>query len=140
MLRSSSLDDSVISSIQNYLMRENGIAAVYLFGSFVSGHFREGSDLDLAILFKRESIPDPITLLDLRERLSSISGILVDLACLNQASPILAMQVYRKGKKILDLSPREASEHYIRTMTEYADLKRVRKPIEQSILKGRIYD
>jgi hypothetical protein len=34
---------------------------------------------------------------------------------------------------------RRVNEFFVRTINEYDDLKRVRKPIEDNILKGRIY-
>jgi hypothetical protein len=63
----------------------------------------------------------------------------VDVVCLNTASPILAHQVLRHGKKILVRNPRADHAFFVRTINQYDDLKRIRRPIEQQILRGRIY-
>ena len=49
------------------------------------------------------------------------------------------MQVLRKGIKIVDRNSRENMEFFVRTIERYDDIKMVRRPIERSILNGRIY-
>ena len=63
----------------------------------------------------------------------------VDTLCLNTAGPIVAMQVLRKGRKIVERDSRRSVEFFVRTIGLYNDIKMVRRPIEQSILNGRIY-
>jgi len=58
---------------------------------------------------------------------------------LDDASPILRMQVLKYGIRVYTRDVRRVNEFFVRTINEYDDLKRVRKPIEDNILKGRIY-
>lgn len=121
-------------------LKENpGIASVYVFGSFVSGRTTEESDLDVGIVFQANAIPSSQALFDMRLQLSKLIAIPIDLVCLNTVSPILGMQVLRKGEMILNLNPHATNEYVIRLVNSYDDLKRVRKPIEEHLLKGRIY-
>jgi len=125
--------------IKELLAKDSRIAAAYIYGSFVHGPVRDESDLDVGILFQNGKLPTSRELFDLQVRLSELMDIDVDLVCLNQVSPILCMQVLRKGEKIIDTQPRQTHEFIIRTINGYDDLKRIRKPIEEQILKGRIY-
>jgi hypothetical protein len=63
----------------------------------------------------------------------------VDLVNLAQAPVVLRMQVLRKGRKILDRNPSATTAFIVRTLFEYDDFKRIIKPVEDNILRGRIY-
>jgi hypothetical protein len=64
----------------------------------------------------------------------------VDLVNLGDASPILRMQVLRKGILLLNRRPRLVNEFFVQTHNEYFDLKQSRKPIEDSLYDHSIYD
>ena len=121
------------------LSREPAVATCYVFGSFLSPAFGQESDVDLAMLFFPDSIPQPLDVLDLKDRFSNALRRDVDIVVLNRASPIIAMQVLRKGKKLVERDPRLTEKFFVRTVTMYSDLKRVRLPIERQILNGRIF-
>lgn len=131
--------DHIKTSLAEFFKKDPKIAAVYIFGSFVHGRVSKDSDLDVAILFRKGNIPNPKSLLDLKNQISDTVGMAVDLVCLNEASPVLAMQVLRKGEKIIDLDFHDTNEYYIRVVNSYDDLKRIRKTVEEHILNGRIY-
>jgi len=121
------------------LRSDERVAATYLFGSFVHGRMTPESDLDVAILFRKGAVPAAMALVELGQQLSSTTGLDVDIVCLNTAGPIVAMQVIRKGIKIVDRDPRETMEFFVGTIERYDDLKTVRRPIERAILNGRMY-
>ncbi len=131
--------EQIESSLKSAFQNERGVAAVYLFGSFRAKGFNSNSDLDVGILFLAEVRPDVMDLLDLQSRLSQATHYSVDVVYLNGASPVVCMQVLRKGKKIIDRNSRITSEFFVRALNLYQDLKRVRKPTERQILNGRIY-
>ncbi len=128
-----------MQSLQAAFQLDERIAVVYLFGSFVQERMTVESDLDVAILFRSGSVPGPMDLVDLSNRLSALTSLEVDVLCLNTAGPIVAMQVLRKGLKIIERDPRRSVEFFAETVGRYSDIKIVRRPIEQSILNGRIY-
>jgi predicted nucleotidyltransferase len=129
----------LIETTRQILSDSKDIAAVYVFGSIVRGLLTPFSDLDIAILFREGLVPDTLGVLQLRERLTSTLGIDVDIACLNTAGPILALQVLRKGEKIIEHDTCALAQFIIRAVNAYDDLKRIRRPIERQILLGRVY-
>lgn len=62
-----------------------------------------------------------------------------DIVVLNNASPIIKMQVLKKGALLVNKDRRVYNEFFVKTVNEYDDLKRTRREIEDNILKGRIY-
>jgi len=89
------------------------------------------SDVDVAVFFR--TVPDIDHCEDIREALSKATQRDVDLVILNQASPILRMQVLKKGFSLIK-NDRIYEEFFVRTITEYDDVKRIRKVIEDRIL------
>jgi hypothetical protein len=63
----------------------------------------------------------------------------VDVVVLNNASPVIRMQVLRKGLLLINKDRRAYHEFFVNTVNEYDDLKRTRKEVEDNILRGRIY-
>ncbi len=114
-----------------------GLQALYLFGSRATGRARADSDVDLAALV--EHAPEPLDRLQLRQQLEEEVGEPVDLVILNDASPILAWQVLRHGQLIHEGCPGVRANFEMTTITDYADLKRVRAPAEQALVQ-RIRD
>ena len=132
-------EKELIEKAQQILSSTESIAVAYVFGSIARGRLNSFSDMDIAILFKEGLVPDKLGLLELGEKLTGTLGIDVDVACLNTAGPILALQVVRKGEKIVEHDTRAAAQFVIWAVNAYDDLKRVRKPIERKILLGRMY-
>jgi predicted nucleotidyltransferase len=107
------------------------IDLAFLFGSFAGGTVTAESDVDIAILCRQ------VLSFDRREeiRAALCTGIKkeVDLVDLNGASPILRMQVLKKGIILID-NANVYEDFFVRTTVEYDDLKQVRKGIEDRIL------
>jgi predicted nucleotidyltransferase len=132
-------EQSIMQSLREAFQLDERVVVAYLFGSFAQGRMTAESDLDVAVLFRQDAVPAPIDLLELGNRLSALVGLEVDLLCLNSAGAIVTMQVLRKGMKIVERDPRKSVEFFGRAIGRYNDIKIVRRPIEQSILNGRIY-
>lgn len=110
-------------------------AAILLFGSRARGLEHRRSDHDLAILTERPG-PDALDVVSAKVDLEEILGTGVDLVVLNEASPVLAMEILRAHRVLRARDP-EALEHFtVRTLGAYFDLKRVRAPIEAALLGG----
>lgn len=114
-----------------------GIAAVYLFGS-AAKKTKKPEDIDIAVLFDDNAIPDIHSRLKWREDLTVLLKKEVDLVVLNKANPILRHQVLH-GNLLVNNDPDRVNRFFVRTVMEYTDLKRIRAPIEKNLLKGRRY-
>ncbi|MDR9410334.1 MAG: nucleotidyltransferase domain-containing protein [Balneolaceae bacterium] len=125
--------------IEEYFSRKPGIAAVYLYGSAASGKEHKHSDLDIALLYKEGEEPEFNEQLQIVDDLTSSLGKEIDLLILNGASPIIRMQVLKKGKKMIERDRKETNRFFVQTINEYCDLKITRSVIEQNINKARIY-
>jgi predicted nucleotidyltransferase len=131
--------DNIEKTTQHFFKNKSGIVSVHLFGSQVKGYANEKSDVDCAILFERDSILKPLDLIELRESLSSVLHKEVDLVCLNTASPIISMQIYKHGKVIINNNSKLYAKYIINLFTDYCDLKILRKPMENAILNRKYY-
>ena len=125
MIRAMDAQSSVERLRQAFKDREQGVAAVYLFGSVARGESRSGSDLDVAVLL--EPAPERGTFeslrLDLRAALESDLGRKVDLVVLNHAPPDLAHRVLRDAVLIIEPDPSARVRFEVRARNEYWDLK-----------------
>jgi len=111
-----------------------------LFGSFAENRATEESDVDVAFLCDAKKIPTGLILMAWKEALSDKLKRAVDIVCLNTASPILGVQVMQNGKDIFVKDALAYDLYRARLLLEYAELKKVRKPMEDAILKRKYYD
>ena len=129
--------DDMLTKLKESLSIREDLAFVFLFGSFVTGGRNALSDLDIAVLFRGRVGFEKMC--ELREDLSETLGIEVDVVVLNSASPVIKMQVLKKGMLLIDNDRRAYNEFFVSTVKEYDDLKRTRREVEDNILRGRIY-
>ncbi len=122
-----------IHQLTDLLERRFGVDALWLFGSQATGHARADSDVDVAVLFRER--PALLDLLDARAEAALLLGRDVDLVDLERASPILAMQVLRHGRLLVDNNPSHRHRFTAGAPGRYEDLKRVRRPIERRLLQ-----
>jgi predicted nucleotidyltransferase len=127
------LSQEHISQMVALLDERCGLDALYVYGSEASGELRPDSDLDIAILARRP--PAGLEHLALQTELTALLGREVDLIILDEVSPILAMQVLRKGHRLVSNDPTRAGEVEARLFSQYADLKRVRASAEQALME-----
>jgi len=137
MMKHYHFSDGMKKKIISLLSRRNDIRFAFIFGSFVSQQMTSSSDLDIALFFK--DIINFNEINELREELTVALRKEIDIVMLNTASPIIRMQVLKKGILIINNEPKSYNEFFVKTVNEYDDLKKIRKEIEDTILKGRIY-
>lgn len=101
------------------LAQKFGIVFVVAFGSQLTGKTHQESDLDLAVLVKKE--PDYKTFKEIFGQLSDIfPGLNVDLRFLNSTDPFFRLQVVKNGK-LLYGNPQEFSAYKILTNRLFVD-------------------
>ncbi len=127
-------------TICGYFAGREGIAAIYLYGSVVTQTFTTMSDIDIGVLYTRDTIPSWNQRLHDQLELADLLGTDVDLILLNQVSPILGYQVLKKGICILNHDPSSVNSFFVKTLNEYFDLKQVRQVIEKNLRHVSIYD
>jgi predicted nucleotidyltransferase len=127
----------MVKKLEKSLSTHSDIVLVFLFGSYVRGDMTSLSDMDIAIFFT--GTIDFYRINDLREDISEMLGVEVDIVVLNNASPVIKMQVLKKGTLLINKDQQAYNEFFVNTVKEYDDLKRTRKEIEEKILRGRIY-
>lgn len=123
--------------IKSFFKDRRNVQLVFLFGSYASKQMKTSSDVDIGVLFNK--IPSVYEMNELKENLSGIVKRDIDLVALNNASPIIKMQVIKKGIMVFQRYINDYSMFYGDTVNQYEDLKITRKKCEDDILKGRIY-
>ena len=126
----------LISLLQN----NKDIIAAILFGSESRGTATQESDIDIALLYEKDNIPNGIDLLQFRQQLSDKMEQDVDIVLLNKASPIISMQALKNGKPLLIRNQKVYDAFEIQLVTDYADVKRMREPFEKNILSRKLHD
>jgi len=106
-----------------------GLQLALLFGSRAAGRTGEGSDLDLAVL--AEGPLDSVRVTNEVMRLLHFSEI--DVVDLRRASPLLAMEVMRKGKVLFEKEPGTHPQVYSLIFRRYADTRKFREARKSSI-------
>ena len=102
-------------------------AAVYLFGSVAEGRTRPGSDVDIAVLFRK-----PITaaaLFELRNDLAEALSSDVDLIDLSTATTVMRKEVLRTGWMIFEADRLRREEFEMYALSDYARLNEERVPV-----------
>lgn len=130
-------DDNIVEKLKETLAMRDDIVLAFLFGSYQRGGITSFSDLDIALFFAAPTNFYRIN--ELKEEISKMFGIEADIVVLNNASPVIKMQVLKKGALLINKDRHVYNEFFVKTMNEYDDLKRTRKEIEDNILNGRIY-
>lgn len=101
--------------------------AAWLFGSAAKGHWREGSDLDLAV-----SMPQPFSAaarLDAAERMTHALGIEVDLLDFHQLHTVMQVQVLHTGRLLFTTDPVTLAQYQGFLHTEYQNIQQWRQPM-----------
>lgn len=126
--------------IKDFFKKKDQVISVQLFGSYAKGTNTTNSDIDLAILCDVKNRSSKMNILSWRQELSELLHKEVDLICLNDASPILGMQVAQDKITILMKDEAAYGAYVMNLYSAYAELKMLRAPMEQGILKRKYYD
>ena len=114
------------------------LRAVYLFGSVVTEHFTEDSDIDIAVLTSEPM--DALLRWKLIQRLAIALNRDVDLVNLSTASTVMQFQVVSTGERIFTADATAMEWWELKVYQLYLTLNDDRKPILEAIQQtGRIY-
>jgi predicted nucleotidyltransferase len=119
------VSDSIAERLTEYFStRSDGVAAVYLYGSFARGTARSESDVDVGVVLAR--VP-PATLdsqpYEVEADLERLLGRPVQLVVLNRAPVDLRARVLRQGRLLLDVDPSARIRFEVQTRNEAFDLE-----------------
>lgn len=111
------------------LFNRADLQMVLLFGSHAVGEARHDSDIDLALLGDR-----PLDLVSLTtEMIRLLKQSRVDLVDLRRASPLLLMEVVRKGILLYERTPGSYLEFCSLAVRRYIDTKKLREARKTAI-------
>ena len=130
------LEEPILQFFQNI----QNVVSISIFGSHAKQKQTPQSDIDIAVLFEKQAVPPLSKIIDWREELGNHLARDVDLVCLNTASPILAMQVHTNGKILKIKNEKAYARYQMLLFSEYAELKEMRAPMEESILERKYFD
>lgn len=130
----------IIDDIVSYFADRAEVTAVYLYGSAAADRLTSESDVDVGVLYRREQRPTAARQLADQSALAARLNRDVDLVVLNDASPILRMQILKNGRLIVTNDQSTVYDFFVRTTNDYFDLKRVRQEIEKNLARVTIYD
>jgi predicted nucleotidyltransferase len=109
--------------------------AVLLYDTAATGKVPAGGDIDLAVLVGGPC-PSPFDLASLRTDLEAWPGREVDVVVLDDASPILAMEVLRTRRLLLVRRPQRLERFVVKKLDAYFHLEHMRGPIEQALRRS----
>jgi uncharacterized protein len=113
------------------------VLAIYAFGSQITGHANEHSDLDLAVLIDGQV--ETFDLWDLASQLSEIAGCDVDLLNMRLASTVMQYQILQTGRTLWAKQP-DAGIFESFILSEKINLDVLRKELLDDIdQRGSIY-
>ncbi len=131
MATSTASKEETVGLIAHFAAEEPTRVAASLFGSTVQQRLSADSDLDIDPLF--ETPPDRLRLLESQEDLTTVLGRQFNLVSLDQASPILAMQVPKHGEVVRERSERAVRDAPCSTISiESKSANRSKKPCFQA--------
>jgi len=114
----------VATALRSYFgTRHEGIVAVYLFGSEARGAAREGSDVDVGILFREippSTLDSPV--FGLQADLEQLLRKPVQVVALNTAPAALVHRVLRDGRIVFDGDRSRRIRFEVARQNEYFDL------------------
>ena len=114
----------MIRQLREFFDRDDdGIVCAYLYGGVARGQAHQASDIDIAVLYKKEPPPTLEGLgLELSSELERHLGRPVDLLVLNRAPVDLIHRVLRDGVLVYNGDPSARIHFEVKARNEYFDL------------------
>ena len=127
------------STIKEQFSGQKGLIAVLLYGSYAKGLARPDSDVDIAVLYEPGKAPSLLNLWKFKEIIEEKLNCDVDLVCLNEAGTIISSQIYKYHQPVLVNDQKKLDKYFMYLLAAYAELKEMRRPMEDHILERRKY-
>lgn len=125
-----SITQEELISIKEYLRKEDGVLAAYIFGSSIN---RKGvkRDLDIALLVEDEILEEASITQIITSFYLKLSKLLkrkdIDIILLNRASLLFKYAVIKNGNLIYEKDEDKRIEFEVRAMRKYFDFLRIKK-------------
>ncbi len=112
------------------------VRVAYLFGSRATGRARPDSDVDIAVLWG-----DDVPAAEFGRRQAALGVALVqllwtdavDVVVLNEATPLLAMEVLRDGRILYNTDDALRLDFQVRALRKYRDTEPLRRLLRQAL-------
>ena len=116
--------DDKIEELKNYFSEQEDILAVYIFGSYGTEYQTPLSDVDFAVLFKKEAEINLMREMEIMSQITLITKVEdIDLVNLNQAPVLLQHKAIKEGNLIFEREENKVSEFIEYVLTYYYDAK-----------------
>jgi predicted nucleotidyltransferase len=125
--------DSQVAYLLDRIGATFGVDALWIYGSEAAGHARPDSDLDVAVLFR--DAPSPLSLAELRAEAAAALDRPVDLVDLDRVSPLLAYQILKHGRLVVDRNPSRRHRFTAGVPARREDVLIMRRPIERRLIE-----
>lgn len=127
--------ENILEKVKNKLIEKIECEAIVLFGSFARGTQNEESDIDIAILPKREISKKEIFYL--KQELEDIANRDIDLVNLNDdIGDGFKYEILMNGVTLYCVDEIKFDLYKIRVFREYLELNEARQPIIDRVKKG----
>lgn len=122
------LTAETLKALSDYFGRQHHVDAAFLFGSQARGHVHVGSDVDVGVLLTHGAPKDPFRAVRFTNDLMDMLGRSdVDVAILNEASPLLVLRVAQEGRVLYATSNTVVAEFGVRALQQYEDTRPLRE-------------
>ena len=124
--------EKIIEKLKDHYEHDYAAVFVYLFGSYAKETYNRDSDIDVAVYLRDlASVESFEYKIEETLRLQDLLKKSVDIVILNNASPILANQVFRHGVLIKGFENRLLSKFRVENFYKYLDQVRLSNKIFQ---------
>jgi len=113
--------DNLKLKIEQYVLLQDNIAVVYLFGSAATRKMRRTSDLDIAIMSTRKI--DGFERITLETELSNLLQMDVDLVIFHQAQVLLQHQILKYGRLLYEKDSKVRVQQETSARREYLETR-----------------
>jgi len=120
--------ENLYETISDFGLRHNQIVAIYVFGSTATGKYRNGSDIDIAIMVRGSM--EGMERIQVETSLSNFLKRDVDLIIFGDANPLLQHQILTYGRLVFESDSKERVRQEVAARREYLDSLRLYKVIE----------
>lgn len=121
-------DDAILAAVLGVVPTAT---AVWLFGSAAKGHWRAGSDLDLAV--QTQSDWSAADRLEAAQTLAQSLGVDVDLLDFQRLDTVMQVQVLDTGRLVYARDPVALLQYAGFLHTEYQNIQRWRQPMMRGL-------
>ena len=134
------MNEAQLKKLKDHLSQKEEIIFAYIYGSVARDQDTRLSDIDLAVYIDEDKKPEAGPFgyrSDLITELQPLAGNDIDLIILNDASNLLAYNVFKEGKLLFNKDPDLRTRVQARTVDKYLDFLPMLK-VQERYLNERI--